>query len=441
MSRVFAFRGVRYAPAAAPDLAALLCPPYDVISPEEQRQLEARSPLNAVHLELPEDAPGQPGSRYAQAAERWRAWQRDGILRRDSSPSFTLHATDFLHAGQAHTRRDLLAAVPVEPWASGSPGAIRPHEQTMASPKADRLALLEATHANLSPLWLLHREPASALEAAWAAAEARPPAAEFGLGDERHRLWLVDEPETVAAIEASFAAEVTSLYVADGHHRYETALAFRAQAGENCPGAGRVLAVLTRATDPGLVVLPTHRLLRHLDPSVTPEELETRWSDVFHYEYYPVWDEAPPDQIDALLRQLASQGRAAPTFGVLGPGAADLFGLLELRGRKPPPGALPPGHSEAWQNLDVVLLQALVIDPLVAETGRPREEVLSYTRDPYAAFAAVRGRQADMALFVNPTPVDQVLAVADAGDRLPEKSTYFYPKPPTGLVMRDLDHP
>ena len=149
--------------------------------------------------------------------------------------------------------------------------------------------------------------------------------------------------------------------------------------------------------------------------------------------------EALAKQFDALIQQLASSGRAAPSFGVYGLGHLDLFGILELRGRKPPEGALPAERSDAWKSLDVSLLHTLLVDPLVAETGRPREQVLGYTRDAHEAFAEVREGRASVAFFLNPTPVGGVLAVADANDRMPEKSTYFHPKPPAGLVMRDLN--
>jgi uncharacterized protein (DUF1015 family) len=242
----------------------------------------------------------------------------------------------------------------------------------------------------------------------------------------------------VLAIELAFAAG-GALYIADGHHRYETSLAFKTEAGSSVPGAGATLATITWAEDPGLVVRPTHRLLTGLDPALTLEEAETRWSGVFHVEYYPVWDEAPAEQIDALMQQLASSGRVAPSFGIYGLGQPDLFGILELRGRKPPVGALPPERSDAWKSLDVSLLHTLLIDPLVAETGRSRDEVVRYTRDPLDAISEVRQGRASAAVFLNPTPVTRVLDVADAGDRMPEKSTYFYPKPPAGLVMRDLN--
>lgn len=434
MPKVLPFRGLRFA-APSSELDRLVSPPYDVISPDEQAQLRELSPHNAVYVELPRDAPGEPGSRHRLAAERLAEWRREGVLRPDTRPAYYLSETQFTNSGKTLRRRDLLAAVGVEPW---STGAVLPHEHTMAGPKADRLDLVRATHLNASPIWLLHRDQLPGLEQAWAAAEASPPTIEFTWRGEQHRMWVVDDPVTVAAIQAAFERG-GPLYIADGHHRYETSLAFAHEAGATVPGAGATLATVTWADDPGLLALPTHRLLHGLDPSLTLEEAEARWADVFHGEYYPVWEDAPAEQIDALVQQLASSGRAAPSFGLYGLGHLDLFGVLEVRGRKAPDGLLPAERSEAWKSLDVSLLHSMLVDPLVAETGRPRDEILSYIRDPQLAVRAVRDGQASVAFLMNPTPISGVLAVADAHDRMPEKSTYFHPKPPAGLVMRDLE--
>lgn len=436
MPRVLPFTGLRYA-APAYDLERLVSPPYDVIGPAEHGQLRALSPHNASYVELPEDASGAPGSRYRLAAETLAAWRREGVLKPDPRPAYYLSETQFTHAGQTLQRRDVLAALGVEPWSSG---AVLPHEHTMAAPKADRLELLRATHLNAAPIWVLHTERLPALDRAWAVAEASPPSVEFSWRAERHRLWVVDDPAIVDGIRAAFEAG-GSLYIADGHHRYETSLVFGAEAAARVPGAAATLAALTWAEDPGLLALPTHRLLRDLalQPALTLEEAETRWAEIFHTEYYPVWEDAPAEQIDALLQQVASSGRVAPSFGLYGLGELDLFGVLELRGRKVPEGVLPPERSEAWKSLDVSLLHALLIDPLIEEAGRPRAEVLSYTRDPQAAVREVREGRAAAAFFLNATPVSGVLAVANTEDRMPEKSTYFHPKPPAGLVMRDLD--
>ncbi len=417
MSRVRAFRGVRY---ATTPLAEVVSPPYDVISPAEQRALEARSPLNAVYLELPEDAPGEPDSRYRLAAERWQRWRQAGDLVTDARPGFTFHETTYQVGGTSRTRSDVLATVPVEPWEAG---AVLPHEQTMAEPKADRLALLQATEANLSPIWLLHAQQPAQLDQRWHTVRDQPPDAEFALAEERHRLWIVDDATSVAELEAAFAGEVDALYVADGHHRYETALAYRRLVGERLPGAQAVLVVLTWASDPGLLALPTHRLLRHLDPELTLDALA---SDRVAVTVRPRTD---ADDVRSLIAELELRGRQRPTFGALARARRDRFGLLEVRAASTS-GTEPP--------IDVSLLHDLIVDPLVERTGRPRHEVLSYTRDPLEAWTAVEGGDADLALFLNPTPVARVLAAGSAGERMPEKSTYFAPKPPTGLVMRDL---
>jgi uncharacterized protein (DUF1015 family) len=431
MTRVHSFSGLRFNPRVVSDLSAVVCPPYDVISPAEQKQLQASSPYNVVHLELPEDAPREPGSRYARAAETLEAWRRDGALVPEPRPAFYLHETRFSYHGHGYRRRDLLAALGVEPWSSDS---VRPHERTMAGPKADRLQLLRATRANVSPVWVLNREQPDPLSAAWEAAERKSPETQFALDGEEHLLWIVDDPEHVQSIQQAFA-QGGPLYIADGHHRYETALAFREEAGAALPGASSTLAVITWANDPGLVVFPTHRIVRGLPANLTMEELEARWSGAFHAEYYPVWENAPAEQIEALIRRLETQRGSGPTFGVLGP-EPDTYAVLQVRGGKPPESALPADRSNAWRALDVALIHALLLDPLIGEIGTPREEALTYTRDPHEAIAAVRGDSSTMAVFLNPTPVEQVLAVADARDRMPEKSTYFYPKTPTGLVIR-----
>ncbi len=436
MPAVLPFPGLRFDPRVVGNLAEVVCPPYDVISPAEHQALLERSARNVVRVELPEDLPGQPGSRYDAAAGTLRGWEDDGTLVRDSQPAYYLHETQFAYDGRTHRRRDLIAALELQPWAAG---AILPHERTMAGPKADRMALLRAANANVSPVWVMHREPLPALEAAWQAAESGEPAADFSLDGERHRLWVVDDPATVRGIQAAFS-EGEPLYIADGHHRYETALAFRDEAGTDLPAARATLAVVTWAGDPGLLVLPTHRLLSGLPSSLDAEELETRWSDAFHSEYYPVWEGAPADQIDAFMKQVESSGRAGPSYGILGPDP-ETFAVLELRGRVVPEGSMPADRSDAWKALDVSILHVLLVDPLVGQTGKPREEALTYTRDPVEAFRSVREGAAEVAFFLNPTRVDQVLAVADAGDRMPEKSTYFHPKPPTGLVIRDLRQP
>ncbi|HEV7665763.1 MAG TPA: DUF1015 domain-containing protein, partial [Chloroflexota bacterium] len=202
MPRVLPLAGLRYAASSA-ELPQLISPPYDVISPDEQVTLRALSPHNAIHVELPADEGGVPGSRYRAAAARLAQWRREGMLQQDAPPAYYLSETRFMHAGETLRRRDLLAALAAEPWASG---AVLPHEHTMSGPKADRLELLRATHLNASPIWVLFRDRHEALEQAWSAAETREPTYEFSWRGEDHRLWAIDDDATLAAIQAAFAA-------------------------------------------------------------------------------------------------------------------------------------------------------------------------------------------------------------------------------------------
>lgn len=422
--------GLRYAAPVA-DLPRLISPPYDVITPREADELRALSPHNVVQLELPADTDGQPGSRYTAAAERARQWRGDGTLRREARPTYYLSETQFEYAGRHERRRDLLATLGAEPWSSG---VVLPHEHTMSGPKADRLELLRATHLNISPIWVLSRDRTPALESAWETTATTPPTAEFTWRGEHHRLWAIDDPSAVTDIAQSFARG-GPLYIADGHHRYETSLAFRTEAESSLPGANGILATVTWADDPGLIVLPTHRLLHDVDAGRLDDLLAT-WSAMFTVERIDA--SAAPEVWAA---QLARAGQRGPAFGIYGFGQLDTFAILTLRDDGSAQQHLPRDRSDAWRRLDVSIVHSLILDPLIASSGRSRDDVLSFDRDPKVAADAVRSGSAIAAVLLNPTPVRGVLDVADAGDRMPEKSTYFWPKPPAGLALRDLEAP
>lgn len=430
MPHVLPLVGLRYAASSA-DLPDLISPPYDVIAPREAAELRALSPHNVVHLELPLDVDGQPGSGYTAAGERARQWRTDGTLRRANRPAYYLSETRFAYAGRHLVRRDLLASIGAEPWSSG---AVLPHEHTMSGPKADRLELLRATHLNISPIWVLSREHQAPLEAAWQQVGDQAPLAEFAWRGEDHRMWAIDAPDQVAALARAFA-EGGPLYIADGHHRYETNLAFRSDVAASVPGASGILATVTWADEPGLIVLPTHRLLHGLDGHTRADLIGDRES-LFEIRHLDA-----TAGLDTWLHALADHGQRTPTIALYGFGDLDRLTLLSLRSDAAVTARLPSDRSDAWRSLDVSILHSLLLDPLLAASGRPRDEALSFERDPAVAIDAVRAGTASATILLNPTPVTGVLDVADAGDRMPEKSTYFWPKPPTGLVLRDLDLP
>jgi uncharacterized protein (DUF1015 family) len=423
------FRGLRFNPAVVEDLALALSPPYDVISADERRALVERSPHNVVRVELPAADDGDP---YQQAARTLQEWRDRAVLVQDEQPAFYLYEVGFTLGGEQRVRRSLVAALRLEPWESGQ---VLPHERTMSAPKEDRLRLLRATAANISPVWTLYRGAAPGLERAWAWASDRAPESSCQLEDgTSQRLWKLDDPALVAAIRDDFAA--LRLVIADGHHRYETALQYQQEASEaDREAASFILAHLVPEDDPGLVILPIHRLVRDLGP-IDQVELETELGADWHAEYYPVWEEAPPEQLKALLVQLQNQRQSERVIGLFGPDSS-IFAILILRNKQVLEERAPE-HSEAWRGLDVALLDEGLLKPLLARAAADREQAIAYEKDPYSALQAVLRGDYQLAIFLNPTRPEQVIAVAEAGERMPAKSTFFYPKPPTGLVIRPL---
>src|SRR6266511_551536 len=384
------FRGERFADVAR--LSRLIAPPYDVIDPAERARLAALDADNIVHVMLPEAPPGRPeDDRYRVAAERLAAWRRSGVLRRDAEPVLFVLAQEFtLPTGERRTRRGVFAAVAAEGY---EPRRIRPHERTHAGPKADRLALLRAN--------------------AVAAAAQGTPDATAELNGVGIRLWIVHDP-------SPFPLPPSPLYIADGHHRYETASAY---ALEN-PAADRVLALIVSAQDPGLAVLPTHRVIFGTGRDL--ERMLPRWREWF--EVQPL--AAGRDPVTAL----ASLGNGRTACLV-----ADRSRILALVLK---PGALPDrlpslAQSTAVRDLDVAQIESLVVkEVLGAGMSTP---IVRYVADAKEALGLVQHGGAAVAVLLNPTKVEQVFAVADAGDVMPPKSTYFVPKVPSGLVLRPVD--
>lgn len=405
------FRGERYAAVAR--LSHLIAPPYDVIEPAERARLAALDEHNIVHVMLPEAPPGRaPEDRYAIAAERLERWRRAGALVRDTEPAVYVLAQDFtLPSGARHTRRGVFAAVRAEGYETRR---VRPHERTHAGPKADRLALLRATQTNIESIFLIAPDQDRALANAVAAVSQGKPDATADLDGVGIRVWVVRGEDL-----SRFPLPPSPLYIADGHHRYETASAY---AREN-PGADGVLSLLVSAHEPGLVVLPTHRVIFGAGREL--ERLLTRWREWFDVQQLPA--DADP------VRQLAAAGRDR-TACVVADRTRTM--LLQLK-----PGALSDrlpnlALSAAARDLDVARVESLVVKEILgAATSTP---IVRFMPDARMALDSVRRGGAAAAVLLNPTRVEQVFAVADAGDVMPPKSTYFVPKVPSGLVVRPL---
>ncbi len=392
-------------------LSVLIAPPYDVIDQAERARYAGADRDNIVHVMLPEAPPGKPeDDRYGVAAERLAAWRRAGVLRRDARPALYVLAQDFtLPTGERLTRRGVFAAVAAEGY---EPRRIRPHEKTHAGPKADRLALMRATATNIESIFLLAPDSDRSLANAVAAVAQGNPDATAELNGVGIRLWMVRDP-------SRFPLPPSPLYIADGHHRYETASAY---ALEN-PSADRVLALIVSAQDPGLAVLPTHRVIFGAGRDL--ERLLPRWRDWFDVQ--PLAAGRDP------VTTLASLG-VDRTACLVADHARVLVMLLK-------PGALPDrvpslAQSTAVRELDVARIESLVVKEILgAGTSTP---IVRYVADAQEALNLVQHGGAAVSVLLNPTKVDQVFAVADAGDVMPPKSTYFIPKVPSGLVLRPL---
>ncbi|MGB2694442.1 MAG: DUF1015 domain-containing protein [Dehalococcoidia bacterium] len=426
------FRGLRYSPAT--DAGAVLSPPYDVVDADEQAALIERSPHNVIRLELSIAGMGEAaGGRYTAPAETLREWRRSGVLAQDAQASFYVYTQEFEHEGGRRRRGALLGRLRLEPWDTG---VVRPHEETGRAAKEDRLLLLRHLHANVSPLFSLYRDPAGSIgEAIGAAGE---PALDTRTPDgERHTLQVVNDASAIERIAAVFRE--TPLYIADGHHRYETALAYRDECRARAASwtgdepENFVLMALVAADDPGLVLLPTHRLVR---PPSLPNDLFARLDRFFQV------DDTTPKSYDGtallrLLARVAAAGNAGTAFGALGLEEGRLH-LLTLRDGAAARALMPAG-SAAWQALDVNVLEYAVLrETLGMDVLREAQDqigAVGYTDDARRALEEVESGRWPLAFLLNATPVEQVLAVADAGERMPRKSTYFYPKLATGLVL------
>ncbi len=425
MADVRPFPGVTYAPARV-DMSRVLCAPYDVISPTQQAAYLARDPHNAVRIVL-NPAPGE--ARYSEAAATLRSWLGEGVLHLAPRAELYVHRHTFELPGTGRLMRTgLIAAVRLEPW---STGAVRPHEHTMPGPKQDRLQLMRATRADTEPIWVFHPDPTGEMRRRLESVTAREPMIDTEFvpeadsdeapAVERHQLWAVDDPAETIGLAA--VAGALPLYIADGHHRYETALFHAEESGgpDHAPTRFKVM-LLSAAEDPGLLVLPTHRMVR-----ASEQALHAAFTKLLA----DGWFNDDIADLDALTARLAVP--AAPGDFGFGVFAGGRFGYLEGPIAADAIQEVPPSIAA----LDVGLLHELILRPLLgigaAELAAGHR--VAYARDPSEVESRVRTGDFNLGIFIRPPTLAQIQAVADAGENMPQKSTYFWPKPASGLLM------
>lgn len=431
MADVRPFRAVRYDISRVGTLADVIAPPYDVIDSSFQDKLYEASPYNVIRLELNrEEASDSPGSdRYARAASFLKEWKRQGVLKEDHHPAFYLYHQTFEVGGRSFTRRGFFARVRLEPFGQGR---IYPHEQTLSGPKADRLALYHATQYNLSPVFGLYPDSTNqVLEAVQAKLRDRTPLEAVDHLGVVNRLWPIEDPETHSTVQGLMASK--PIFIADGHHRYETGLKYRDDlassgelAGPDDP-ANFVMMMLVGMTDPGLLILPTHRLVQGF-PGLSSAELVERLVPEFDCATIP----GGPDQARTIWNAIEEEGEQ----NVLGFGTVADGGWVQARLRSDATmDTLVPEHSAEWRSLGVSILQELVLKRLLGDLGTP---ALRYVHLVDEVIADVSTKNCDLACLVPPARMEHVESVASNLEKMPPKSTYFYPKLLTGLVLNPL---
>jgi uncharacterized protein (DUF1015 family) len=434
MAEVRPLRGIRYVPEKVGEIAQVVTPPYDVISKEAQASYYARSPYNVIRLELGQTTPddGRLNNVYTRAAAALSEWRLQHILQEEAAACYYVYQQRFTHDGQQYTRTSLMARVRLEQW---SAKVVLPHEHTLAKAKDDRLKLLRACSANLSPVMSLYDDPQGRIRRLLAAHAEHAEVHFIDEAGEEHRLQPIRDTQQIANIQDFFTER--QLYIADGHHRYETALAYRQEMLEQRKelhaedAANFVLMALIDVDDPGMLVLPTHRILFGLGQDVITTLTEAHFA-----QYFTVQTLATDLASNAIMQHMMQAGQEHPAL-VVATAKQTLLLVLNEQGKR---RMQESGHSEAWNSLDVAVAQRLVMEHIM---GLNAEDMTAgtnvrYVRDPQQALQAVQSGETQAAVLLNATRVRQIRDVAQADDRMPQKSTYFYPKLITGLVINPL---
>ncbi len=420
MATIKPIRAMHYTPKAG-ELSTCVCPPYDIVSDEEYNSLLEQNPYNLIRLELPKGGE----ERYEEAGRSLSAWLDAGILARDEEEGIYVYTETFAVEGITYSFTGLVCRVGLVPFAER---VVLPHEETLSKAKTDRFNLMCATGCNFSSVYSLYRDKEGTIREIIKDSKALPVLAEFTDGEGvTHTLRKITEEDTVARLVNAFADK--QLFIADGHHRYETALNFKNHLEQNGNPNGweadSILMTLVDLEDDGLVVLPTHRLIRDLP--VDKADFLAKASVYFTATEYP-------DVMKA--KEVLNTCKNKHAFGLYTGG--DGFTLLV--GNEKADALFVEGRSAAYADLDVTVLHTLLLEGVL---GIDRENMakqinLRYTRDEKEAVRSVRDGESTAAFLLNATSVEEIRAVAEAGDKMPQKSTYFYPKLKTGLVMNKM---
>jgi uncharacterized protein (DUF1015 family) len=426
------FYGVHYNPTLIKDMAKVICPPYDIIPPQLQQELHERSEYNFVRIEYGMESPHDNNSdnKYTRAAAAMQNWLKKKILITDDKPCIYIDEHSFIHQGKLKKRRSINALVKLEQWEKK---VIRPHEGTLAKAKSDRLNMLWTLHADTSPIMVLFEDKQKYISTEISIQIKNKPSFSIGKVDgESHRIWAISDEEVTKILHQSL--ENQPLYIADGHHRYESALNYQRERRSSSSTDAKeqpydfVLMTLIDMADPGLVILPAHRMVSGL-PASSIEALASRLETFFIIEETTINKTNLRAQINSMLGEDKDESKML------------LCGLkknkllsLSLRDSESIKSMFPAFHSDIYQTLDVSIVDHVILEELLDISQDKMGSFLNWVHDPVTAIEKVQSGEYQLGIIVNPVNPEMIKAIADKGDRMPKKSTYFYPKVPAGLV-------
>jgi uncharacterized protein (DUF1015 family) len=439
------FRALHYDPAVVQDIGPCLSQPYDVISPRQQEEYYRQHPLNVIRLILNRVEPGDgpDGNRYTRARDLLAQWRADGVLHATARPSFWVYEQAFDLPGIGRrTVKGFIGAVRLHDYAER---AILPHEKVLTGPLEDRIELTRATRTQFESIWGLYRDTAYVIDSVLDAQEREAPIIDWveqPIGV-RHRLWRLTDPATCRIIQRTMARRV--IYIADGHHRYQTMLSIRDAMRARHPDAGPdapweyIMMLLTNAEHEGLTILPTHRMLH----GIRVESIFKLAADIqehFHVKKYVFRDGDGAEARRRWLRDLSDVEPGGHSFGAYIANTNGYY-LLTLRDSEAYEELVKLDSSPAWKLLDVNILNTLIFNEIlgITEEQLSLSTSIAYTKDVDEALERVRSGEMQAAFILNPTRLNDVITIAENDEKMPRKSTHFYPKPVSGLVFFPMD--
>ncbi len=422
MAIISPLRGIRYNTDIIKDLAKVITPPYDVIDRDKQQFLYDLSEYNHIRLEYgrENDTDNSEDNRYTRAAITFKNWQEQDVLVADTSPVMYWYEQQFTWEGREYAREGLITTLQVEPFETKT---VLPHEETLSGPKEDRLQLMRHCRANFSPIFGLYPDRDNLIDKEITPLKEEPPLMEFSdMDNQMHRVWIIKDSKTLHRLAGIF--KPWQIILADGHHRYETALAYsREQARNGNNGFNRALFIMVNLYSPGLLILPTHRIVHNLK-SFRADEFRAGLQNA----NFKVIDHSAADteNLNAFLNSLREEGRGKGTLGMC------LGQRLYL---------LVPEHvSDISERMDADILRYLILEKQLGLSAEDIKQgrVLTYTRRETEALNQVTENKAQMSFFLNPPSLQNVMDTVQQGKRMPQKSTYFYPKMVSGLVINEM---